>query len=210
MHNGKTVMDMWPSFSFVQYISGNGIVENHLAVFLLNGKNLLALRNILIMAKLDTAIFAGGCFWGVEHLMKNTDGVVSVECGFTGGHKPDPTYREVCSGTTGHAEAVRIVFDAEKVSYETLAKRFFEIHDPEQRGGQGPDLGEQYRSEIFYLSGEQKETAEKLVRILVSKGYDVATGITPASEFWPAEDYHQHYYETAGKEPYCHMYVKRF
>lgn len=158
----------------------------------------------------EIAIFAGGCFWGVEHLMKKALGVISVESGYIGGHKENPTYEEVCRHNTGHAEAVRITFDPSKTSYEVLAKLFFEIHDPEQEDGQGPDLGDQYRSEIFYTTSEQKEVAEKLIADLTAKGYRVVTRITPATTFWRAEEYHQNHYELRGTEPYCHIYTKRF
>lgn len=158
----------------------------------------------------ETAIFAGGCFWGVEHLMKQLPGIISIEAGYTGGDLENPTYKDVCSQTSGHAEAVRIVFDPSAVSYETLAKRFFEIHDPGQMDGQGPDIGDQYRSEIFYTNEDQKQIAEKLIGMLRRRGCFVVTKVTPASTFWPAEDYHQDYYEKTGKTPYCHTYVKRF
>lgn len=158
----------------------------------------------------EEAIFAGGCFWGVEHLMQRQAGVLSVESGYTGGTVKNPTYKEVCTGTTGHAEAVRIIFDPKKVDYETLAKLFFEIHDPTQADGQGPDIGNQYRSEVFYNSEEQKATAEKLVELLKAKGYDVKTAVTQATEYYPAEAYHQDYYDKTGKQPYCHVYTKRF
>lgn len=158
----------------------------------------------------ETAIFAGGCFWGVEHLMQKAPGVISVVSGYIGGNKDYPTYKEVCQNTTGHAEAVRIIFDPTKTDYETLAKLFFEIHDPEQVDGQGPDIGRQYRSEIFYTTPMQKIVAEKLIRILEGKGYKIATKVTPASTFWEAEDYHQDYYDQKGTEPYCHKYTKRF
>lgn len=160
--------------------------------------------------KLETAIFAGGCFWGVEYLMKDVAGVVSIEAGYTGGYRPNPTYEEVCSDLTGHAEAVRIVFNPQRVSFQTLAKRFFEIHDPTQFCGQGPDWGEQYRSEIFYTNPNQKQIAEQLVEELRQKGFPVVTRITRAGDFWPAEAYHQHYYQRTGKKPYCHHRVKRF
>ena len=122
----------------------------------------------------------------------------------------NPTYEQVCSHKTGHAEAVEVEFDPSKVSYETLARLFFEIHDPTQLDGQGPDLGDQYRSEIFYTTPEQKEVAERLIRILKEKGYSVVTDVTPASRFWPAEQYHQNYYNRKGTQPYCHRYTKRF
>jgi peptide methionine sulfoxide reductase msrA/msrB len=157
-----------------------------------------------------TAIFAGGCFWGVEYFMQKTEGVVSVTSGFTGGHVKNPSYREVCTGTTGHAEAVKIIYDPDKTSYEKLLRLFLEIHDPTQIGGQGPDLGEQYRSEIFWLNEGQKKIAEKLIGILKDKGIKVVTEITQASEFFDAEDYHQDYYFKNGKVPYCHGYTKRF
>lgn len=157
-----------------------------------------------------TAIFAGGCFWGVEYFLQKSPGVISVTSGFTGGHVKNPSYREVCTGKTGHAEAVKIIYDPEKISYEKLLKLFLEIHDPTQVGGQGPDLGDQYRSEIFYLNEEQKKIAEKNIGILKEKGLKVATAITKASEFYKAEDYHQDYYFKNGKVPYCHAYTKRF
>lgn len=160
--------------------------------------------------KIDTAIFAGGCFWGVEHLMQQQAGVVSVESGYIGGKIANPTYQQVSSGTTGHIEAVRVIYDPSKVSYETLTKLFFEIHDPTQVDRQGLDHGEQYRSEIFYTNPAQKATAQKLITTLKSKGYKVATLLRPATEFYVAEDYHQDYYTRKGTQPYCHSYTKRF
>ena len=158
----------------------------------------------------EVAIFAGGCFWGVEHLMKNFPGVLKIEPGYIGGYVPNPTYEQVCTHTTGHAEAVRIVFDPAQVSYETLVKGFMEIHNPTQSGGQGPDIGPQYRSEIFYTTLEQRHTAFQVINLLKQKGYPVVTRVTPATTFWPAEDYHWRYYERAGTQPYCHRRVKRF
>jgi peptide methionine sulfoxide reductase msrA/msrB len=157
-----------------------------------------------------TAIFAGGCFWGVEYFLQKEQGVFSVTSGYTGGHVKNPSYREVCTGKTGHAEAVRIIYDPDKTSYEKLLRLFLEIHDPTQVGGQGPDLGDQYRSEIFYKNEEQKQVAEKNLSILRSKGLKVATTVTKADEFYEAEDYHQDYYFKNGKVPYCHAYTKRF
>lgn len=158
----------------------------------------------------ETAIFAGGCFWGVEHMFAKVPGVLDVESGYIGGHTENPTYEEVCSHRTGHAEAVRVTFDPAKVSYEKLARLFFEIHDPTQVDRQGPDIGDQYRSEIFYTSPAQRATAEKLIGELRAKGYDVTTRVTQATTFWPAEGYHQDYYERKGTQPYCHAYTKRF
>ena len=159
---------------------------------------------------ISRAIYAGGCFWGVEYFMQQKKGVISVTSGYIGGHTENPTYKEVCYENTGHAEAVEIVFDPKQVSYEELTRLFFEIHDPTQLDRQGPDIGDQYRSEIFYVDEEQKEITEKLISMLKSKGYKVATRVTEATTFWPAEDYHQDYYENKGSLPYCHGYTKRF
>jgi peptide methionine sulfoxide reductase msrA/msrB len=157
-----------------------------------------------------TAIFAGGCFWGVEYFIQKAPGVISVTSGYTGGWVKNPTYKEVCTGNTGHAEAVKIVYDPDKTSYEKLLRLFLEIHDPTQAGGQGPDIGDQYRSEIFYLNEDQKAIAEKDLKILNDKGFKTSTAVTKASEFYNAEDYHQDYYFHNGKIPYCHIYTKRF
>lgn len=158
----------------------------------------------------ETAVFASGCFWGTEAMFQNEKGVLSTRVGYTGGTKPNPTYREVCSGTTGHAEALEVVFDPRQTTYEVLARRFFETHDPTQVNRQGPDVGEQYRSAIFYQNEEQKKTAEKLIAELQQKGLKVATQVVPAQTFWPAEEYHQRYYEKTGKQPYCHFHRKLF
>ena len=158
----------------------------------------------------DTAIFAGGCFWGVEYYLQKARGVISVVSGYTGCHKENPTYEEVCSGKTGHYEAVEVIFNPSLISYEELAKLFFEIHDPTQWNHQGPDRGEQYRSAVFFLNEEQEAIIEKLIAQLKNNGYKVVTEIKPASAFWKAETYHQDYYDHKGSTPYCHGYVKRF
>jgi len=160
--------------------------------------------------KTDTAIFASGCFWGAEYFFEKAEGVISTQVGYIGGHKDKPSYKEVCTGTTGHAEAVRVVFDPSKTDYETMCKLFFETHDPTQVNRQGPDIGTQYRTEVFYLSDEQKAIAEKLKGLLESSGLKVSTGITKATTFWEGEDYHEHYYTNGGGTPYCHGYTKRF
>jgi len=158
----------------------------------------------------DTAIFAGGCFWGIEYYMKKSEGVISTEVGYIGGHTSHPTYKDVCSHTTGHAEAIRIIFDPRKTNFEKVARLFFEIHDPTQLNQQGPDVGDQYRSEVFYFNDDQRQIAEKLIGLLKQKGINAVTKVTKATTFWKAEDYHQDYYEKEGATPYCHRYVKRF
>jgi len=161
-------------------------------------------------AATDTAVFAGGCFWGVEYYMKKIAGVVSTQVGYTGGKTDHPDYKQVCSGTTGHYEAIEVVFDPAKTSYEAVAKMFFETHDPTQWNHQGPDWGDQYRSAVFYRNEAQKAVTEKLIAELKTKGFKVVTEVLPAKRFWKAEDYHQDYYNHKGSTPYCHGYVKRF
>jgi peptide methionine sulfoxide reductase msrA/msrB len=161
-------------------------------------------------AKTETAVFASGCFWGTQFYLQQAKGVLTTRVGFTGGHTANPSYKDVCSGTTGHAEAVQVIYDPSSVSYEELAKLFFETHDFTQVNRQGPDIGEQYRSEIFYNGETQKQTAEKLIRVLNEKGFKVATRVTPSGAFWKAEDYHQNYYQKNGHQPYCHLYRKIF
>ncbi|QKJ22795.1 peptide-methionine (S)-S-oxide reductase MsrA [Poseidonibacter lekithochrous] len=156
------------------------------------------------------AYFAGGCFWGVEHLMESKKGVKDVISGYMGGTVENPNYYGVIKGDTGHVETVEVIYDPREVSYETLAKLFFEIHDPTQKDGQGPDIGSQYLSVVFYGNDEEKKTTEKLINILESKGYDVATTLKPHSPFYAAEGYHQNYYLRTGKTPYCHVYKKIF
>lgn len=156
------------------------------------------------------AYFAGGCFWGTEHLLKETAGVISTRVGYMGGHTQNPTYREVCDGNTGHAEALEVEFDPARTNFETLARLFFEVHDPTQVNRQGPDIGDQYRSAVFYTDDQQKQTTEKLIGLLKDKGFKVATEVSKAGMFWEAEKYHQDYYTNTGKQPYCHIYQKRF
>jgi peptide-methionine (S)-S-oxide reductase len=147
----------------------------------------------------EKAIFAAGCFWGVEAAFRQVPGVVDVTVGYSGGHTEQPTYRQVCSDRSGHAEAVQIEFDPAKLSYERLLEVFWGIHDPTQLNRQGPDVGTQYRSAIFYLTPEQEAAAlASKERAQASFRRPIVTKITQASTFWPAEDYHQRYFEKHG------------
>ncbi len=158
----------------------------------------------------ETAYLAGGCFWGVAYYLEQVPGVLEVTAGYMGGHTDHPTYEAVCRGTTGHLETVEVRYDPSRVSYETILRTFFEIHDPTQEDGQGPDIGEQYRSAVFTTSAAQKRVANKLIGLLKANGYPVVTEVRPATRFWPAEDYHQDYYRRTGKRPYCHVRIPRF
>ncbi len=149
----------------------------------------------------ETAIFAAGCFWGVEHQFSLIPGVVGTEVGYTGGETPDPTYEQVRSGRTGHAEAVRITFDPSIVGYGELVRRFFAMHDPTQVGGQGPDEGSQYRSVVFYLDPGQLDTASRIMDELRDSGIyrkPLTTRLEPAGRFFRAEEHHQEYVKKHG------------
>ena len=174
--------------------------------------NSLSLDFVPNVEVMDTqeVILAAGCFWGVEYYFKKLPGVLKVEAGYTGGAKKAPTYREICMGQTGHVEAVRVIFDVNKITYEQVIKFFFEIHDPTQQNGQGPDLGSQYLSKVFYYNEEQKQIAAELSQKLIETGYAIATVLEPVKIFWPAEEYHQDYYQKTAKMPYCHRYIRRF
>lgn len=160
--------------------------------------------------KKETAIFACGCFWGVQFQFDKIRGVIKTTVGYIGGEEKCPTYQDVKSHKTGHAEAIQIEYDAEIITYIDLCKVFFEIHDPSQLDGQGPDIGPQYRSEIFYQNENQKKQAKYIIDILRGKRYEVFTKLTPVSYFWAAEEYHQKYYKKTGGEPYCHTRIKKF
>lgn len=154
---------------------------------------------------MEKAIFAGGCFWGVEALFKELDGVTGTTVGYTGGFTKNPTYKEVCNHTTGHAEAVEVFFDPQQVSYAELVDYFWRLHDPTTVDQQGPDFGNQYRSAIYYLSPEQKETAEARKGIAQERWEDpIVTEITAATTFYPAEEYHQDYFGRNGGHG-CHF-----
>jgi peptide-methionine (S)-S-oxide reductase len=149
----------------------------------------------------ERAIFGAGCFWGVEAAFRQLPGVVSTAVGYSGGHTDNPDYKQVCGGTTGHAEVVEVEYDPERVSYDRLLDTFWDEHDPTQVNRQGPDVGEQYRSAIFYRTPEQREAAERSKAERQASGRyrrPIATEITPAGTFWRAEDYHQQYLEKRG------------
>jgi peptide-methionine (S)-S-oxide reductase len=153
------------------------------------------------------ATFAAGCFWGVEDAFRGVKGVKSTTVGYTGGHTKGPTYKDVCSHTTGHAEAVEVEFDPKQVSYQKLLDLFWEIHDPTQLNRQGPDVGSQYRSAIFYHDAEQEAAARASEAALEKSGKfknPIVTQIEPAPEFYRAEDYHQQYFEKRGVKS-CHF-----
>lgn len=155
----------------------------------------------------EKATFAAGCFWGVEASFLAQEGVTDAVSGYTGGHVPNATYEQVCTGTTGHAEAVEVSFDPSKTTYEKLVRKFFEMHDPTQMNAQGPDVGEQYRSVIFYHSPEQQEIAERVKKELAPNYFPktIATSIEPAKEFYKAEEYHQRYAEKHPGRVVCHI-----
>lgn len=156
----------------------------------------------------QVATFAAGCFWGVEYAFRKVPGVLKTTVGYTGGHVKDPTYEQVCSHTTGHAEAVQVEFDPQKVSYGKLLETFWNLHDPTTVNRQGPDVGSNYRSAIFYGSPDQEKAAEALKRKLNDSGkfkHPIVTEIAPAKEFYKAEDYHQQYFEKRGMKPQCHL-----
>jgi peptide methionine sulfoxide reductase msrA/msrB len=159
---------------------------------------------------ISKAYFASGCFWGTEYWFMKAEGVKATAVGFMGGNVDYPTYQQVKTGTTGHLECVEVEYDATETNYENLIKLFFETHDFTQTDGQGPDIGSQYLSCIFYANEEEKEIAEKYIKRLEEKGYKIATQLEPLSIFWVAEDYHQQYYEHKGTQPYCHSYKKIF
>jgi methionine-S-sulfoxide reductase len=157
--------------------------------------------------KKEEAIFGAGCFWGVQDYFDQVPGVVETQVGYIGGHVDNPTYEQVCRHTTGHAEATRIVFDPSKSSYEILLKQFFRMHDPTQLNRQGPDIGDNYRSAIFYKNESQKSSAQKIIKELGGSGRfkkPIVTTIEKATKFWPAEDYHQKYSQKTGIGA-CHV-----
>lgn len=162
-------------------------------------------------SKLETAIFAGGCFWCTEAFFTDLKGVDKVVSGYIGGTTKNPTYKEVCSGTTGHAEAIKITYNPDEIAYEDLLEIFFATHDPTTLNRQGADIGTQYRSEVFYTTPEQKIKAENFIKLLEDqKIFDkkIVTKVSEATEFYPAEDYHQDYYALNPNQPYCKAVIE--
>ncbi|QYJ69515.1 peptide-methionine (S)-S-oxide reductase MsrA [Flavobacterium litorale] len=160
--------------------------------------------------KTETAIFAGGCFWCTEAFFTDLKGVTEVVSGYIGGTVENPTYKEVCSGSTGHAEAIKIIFNPDEVAYEDLLEVFFATHDPTTLNRQGADVGTQYRSEIFYTTPEQKVAAENFIKLLTEQnifGKIIVTKVSEASTFYAAEDYHQDYYAQNQNQPYCQAVI---
>ena len=160
---------------------------------------------------LETITLAGGCYWCIEAIYQRLDGVVKVESGFTGGTMKNPSYRDVCTGETGHAECVQVTFDKTKTSLDEIFKVFFTVHDPTTLNRQGADAGTQYRSAIFYRTDEQKKAAESIIADLTKAGVysdPIVTQITPFTVFYKAEDYHQDYYNQHGSQPYCQIVIR--
>src|SRR5665213_1682846 len=158
------------------------------------------------MANSEIATLGGGCFWCLEAVYLETAGVTSVGSGYMGGHKPNPTYEQVCSGTSGHVEVVQLKFDPDVITFRDVLEIFFATHDPTTLNRQGNDAGTQYRSVIFYRSPEQRDTANQLVRDLTAEkafAHPIVTAVEPATEFYPAEDYHDRYFENHPSQPYC-------
>ena len=163
-----------------------------------------------IKGKVDTATFGTGCFWCTEAVFEQLEGVVSVTSGYAGGHVANPSYKDVCTGETGHAECVQVVYDSSKISFDELLEVFWQVHDPTTLNRQGADVGTQYRSEIFYTTDEQMAAAENFIKLLTDQdifGKKIVTKISKASTFYPAEDYHQDYYAQNPEQPYCAMVI---
>ena len=159
---------------------------------------------------LEAVTLGGGCFWCVEAAFAELRGVVRVESGYTGGHVSNPTYRQVCSGHTGHAEVVRVIFNPAEITLKEILEVFFTVHDPTTLNRQGADVGTQYRSAIFTTSPEQRETAEQMIHSTDEAGHwgaKIVTEVAPLTEFYPAEAYHQNYYRLNGEQPYCRAVI---
>jgi peptide-methionine (S)-S-oxide reductase len=184
---------------------------NLLTFIILNTTNMMSDANITNGTKTDTATFATGCFWCTEAVFQELKGVVKVTSGYSGGQVVNPTYEQVCNGTTGHAECLQVVYDPAVITYDELLEVFWEVHDPTSLNRQGNDVGTQYRSAIFYHNEEQRKKAEHYKEELnKSKAYDkpIVTEITAFSKFYPAEGYHQDYFRLHGSQPYCSLVIR--
>lgn len=188
--------------------SGEHLTTNNLR-HCVNG---LAIEFVADETVLETEeiIVAAGCFWGVQYYLDRLPGVLKTEVGYSGGSVDNPTYEEVCRKKTGHYEALRIVFDSDQTDLTTVIRYFFEIHDPTQKNGQGPDIGPQYLSAVFYYDERQRAIVQAVMDELSAMGYDLSTRLLPVATFWLAETYHQQYYSHKNGTPYCHRYVARF
>ena len=206
MRKIKTIYLLQLSILLLTYVSACGQKNNQSKTTQTNTK----MTNEVNNKELDTALFGAGCFWCVEAMFQRLDGVVKVESGYAGGHAVNPTYKEVCTGTTGHAEVCRITFDPKKISYETLLSIFWQTHDPTTLNRQGNDVGTQYRSSIFYYNDVQKQLAEKYKTELNASGAfsnPIVTEILAISNYYPAEDYHQNYYNQNSEQSYCQFVI---
>ena len=176
-----------------------------------NGKNCLDLKDsngFAIIQGMIEALKTGDCF--LQYYFEKAKGVTNTVVGYIGGHVANPSYEQVCSHTSGHYEAIQVTYDPTITSYEEMAKLFFDIHDPTQTNGHGPDIGQQYMSVVFYANDSQKQIAQNLIDKLTKKGMKVATSLKQATTFYPAEEYHQHHYDHEGTTPYCHHYIDKF
>ncbi|UAA38697.1 peptide-methionine (S)-S-oxide reductase MsrA [Paraneptunicella aestuarii] len=162
------------------------------------------------MSNIQQATLGGGCFWCIESAFNSIDGVVKAISGYAGGHVDEPSYEQVCSGDTGHAEVVRVEFDADKLSFRQVLEIFFALHDPTQLNRQGNDIGTQYRSAVFYHNDEQKQCAEEIIQEMKDEGIwenPIVTEISPLTSYFDAEDYHQDYFSNNPQNQYCNMVV---
>jgi peptide-methionine (S)-S-oxide reductase len=167
-------------------------------------------QDMNIQEHVETAIFAGGCFWCTEAIFLEVKGIIKIVPGYIGGHTENPTYKEVCTGKTGHAEAIRIIYNPEEVGYAKLLEVFFATHDPTTLNRQGNDIGTQYRSEIFYMNESQREVAQKYIKLLEQEKVfedKIITKITNATDFYKAEDYHHNYYNLNKTQSYCEFVI---
>jgi peptide-methionine (S)-S-oxide reductase len=206
MRNIKTIYLLQLSILLLTFVSACGQKNNKSKTIQTN----IMMTNEVNNKELDTALFGAGCFWCLEAMFQRLDGVVKVESGYAGGHAVNPTYKDVCTGTTGHAEVCRITFDPKKVSYETLLSIFWQTHDPTTLNRQGNDVGTQYRSAIFYYNDIQMQLAEKYKSELNASGAfsnPIVTEITAINNYYSAEDYHQNYYNQNSEQSYCQFVI---